>query len=46
MDQNAQEGKDCRGLVIPPERAFNIDEPLDFEFAEFILKKKNNYYSQ
>lgn len=40
MKQEAQEGKDSRGLVMPAERSINIDEPLDFEIAELMLKKK------
>jgi len=28
-----------RAVVIPPERAVDIDNPLDLEFAEFILNK-------
>ncbi len=41
MEQQAQEREDSRGLVMPPERSINIDEPIDFELAEIILKKLN-----
>ena len=29
-----------RAVVIPPERAVDIDNPLDLDFAEFLLKKQ------
>ena len=30
-----------RGVHIPPERAIDIDTNLDFEFAEYLISKKN-----
>ncbi len=39
MEQEAQEGKDSRALIIPYERSINIDEYIDFKFAEFIKNK-------
>ena len=39
MEQNAQEGKDSRGLIMPPERSINIDDLIDFEIAKSMLKK-------
>ncbi len=33
------EGK-VRGSLVPPERAIDIDTPLDFEIAEYIFKKQ------
>jgi CMP-N,N'-diacetyllegionaminic acid synthase len=39
MVQEAQEGKDSRGLVMPAERSLNIDEPMDFEMAELMMEK-------
>ena len=30
------------GLEIPKERAVDIDDILDFEFAEFLYKKTNH----
>lgn len=39
MEQNSLEGKDSRGLVLLPERLINIDSPIDFEYAEFMLNK-------
>mgnify|MGYP002623923734 CR=1 FL=1 len=35
-------GKDCRGYVMPSERSVDINEPVDFEFAEFLFKKQKN----
>ena len=29
-----------RAVVIPPERAVDIDNPIDLEFAEFLLNRK------
>lgn len=31
---------DVRSIVIPPERSVDIDTPLDFEFAEFLMRKR------
>ena len=31
-------GQDCRGYLMPPERSVDINEMIDFEFAEFLLK--------
>jgi CMP-N,N'-diacetyllegionaminic acid synthase len=33
-------GDDCRGYVMPPERSVDINEMIDFEFAEFLKKKE------
>ncbi len=44
MEQNTLEGKDSRGLVLPPERSINIDSLIDFEYAEFMLKKLDSYF--
>lgn len=38
--ESLREG-DVRSIVIPPERAIDIDTPLDFEFAEFLMRKKS-----
>lgn len=32
-------GKDIRGYVVPHERSANIDDPLDWEIAELLMKK-------
>jgi GTP:adenosylcobinamide-phosphate guanylyltransferase len=40
MDQGTLVGGDVRGLVIPPERAVNIDTLDDFERAEKILPRE------
>ena len=39
MEQQAQEGKISMGLIMPPERSVNIDEPIDFKIAKFLIKK-------
>lgn len=39
MEQNSIKGQDCRGWLIPAERALNIDEPFDLELAEFLLSR-------
>lgn len=31
---------DVRSVIIPEERALDIDTPLDFEFAEFLMRKR------
>lgn len=36
--QNTFQGNDCRAWIIPPERACNIDTPLDLFFAEKLLE--------
>ncbi len=33
-------GADCRGYVMPRERSLDINEPLDLEFAEFLLGRR------
>ncbi len=33
-------GKISRAYVMPPERSIDINEPLDFEWAEFLISKK------
>ena len=32
-------GKDSRGYLMPLERSVDINEPIDFEFAEFLYQK-------
>lgn len=39
IDQDSFKGKDCRAWMIPPERACNIDEPFDLEFAEWLIQR-------
>jgi CMP-N-acetylneuraminic acid synthetase len=34
-------GDDCRGYLMPRERSIDINEILDFEFAEFLLRRRN-----
>jgi CMP-N,N'-diacetyllegionaminic acid synthase len=37
-------GTDIRGYVVPSERCANIDEPLDWEIAELLMKKHLGKY--
>lgn len=39
MEQNSIKGRNCLAWIIPPERAQNIDTPLDLILAEQILKQ-------
>lgn len=32
-------GDDCRGYVMPMERSVDINDPIDFDFAEFMYEK-------
>jgi CMP-N-acetylneuraminic acid synthetase len=38
MRQNSIQGNDCRAWLIPPQRACNVDEPLDLYLCEQLLK--------
>jgi CMP-N-acetylneuraminic acid synthetase len=40
VEANQIIGSDCRGYVMPRERSLDINEPLDLDFAEFILSKR------
>jgi len=33
-------GPDCRGYVMPRERSVDINEPIDLEFANFLLERR------
>lgn len=33
-------GENCWALVMPPERSLDIDTPEDFEYAEYLMKKR------
>jgi CMP-N,N'-diacetyllegionaminic acid synthase len=37
-DDRSFQGRDCRAWIVPPERALNIDTPLDLFFAERLLE--------
>ena len=37
------EGK-VKAVIIPPERALDIDTPLDFEIAEFLMRRKDGIF--
>lgn len=39
MEKNSIKGSDCRGWVMPAERAVNIDTPFDLFLAEQIMRK-------
>jgi CMP-N,N'-diacetyllegionaminic acid synthase len=39
INKNQIIGEDCRGFVMPPERSVDINDLLDFEFAEFLYNK-------
>ncbi len=39
MQQNTVKGDDCRAWIIPPERACNIDTPLDLLICEQLLRQ-------
>ena len=38
MEQGSLKGRDCRAWIVHPERACNIDTPLDLFFAEQLLR--------
>lgn len=38
MEQNSLKGRDCRAWTLPPERACNVDTPLDLLIVEQILR--------
>jgi CMP-N-acetylneuraminic acid synthetase len=39
MGRNSFQGQDCRALLIPEDRACNIDTPFDWFVAEQVLKR-------
>lgn len=38
MDGNSLKGADCRAWLMPPERAWNVDTPLDMYLVEQLLR--------
>lgn len=36
-------GPKCRAYMMAPERSIDINEPIDFEFAEYLKNKISNY---
>lgn len=38
MEQGSLKGADCRAWLMPPQRAWNIDTPLDLYLAEHLLR--------
>lgn len=41
IDEGRVLGADCRAFVMPRERCVDINEALDFRFAEFLLRAEN-----
>lgn len=41
IEQGIIIGSDCRGFLMPPERSVDINEMLDFHFAEFLFSQVN-----
>jgi CMP-N,N'-diacetyllegionaminic acid synthase len=39
-------GSDCRGYIMPMERSIDINDPIDFEFAEFLYKKFQDHITK
>lgn len=39
LRNNVTYGDSCLGYLMPPETSADINDPLDFEFAEFLYKK-------
>jgi len=39
MEQNSLKGSNCRAWIVPPERALNIDTPLDLFFVEQVMRR-------
>lgn len=44
INQNSFKGKTCRPFIMPPERSVNIDDWLDLQLAEILLKKKKDAF--
>ena len=42
MEQNTIKGTDCRGWIIPAERAINLDTPFDLFLIEQVMKWQRN----
>lgn len=41
LDQDTLYGKETLGFVMPAERSIDINEPIDFEFADFLLRSRH-----
>lgn len=39
MEKNTLVGEPCLGVIVPPERAIDIDSPLDLELARFVYSR-------
>jgi CMP-N,N'-diacetyllegionaminic acid synthase len=39
VDGNSLKGRDCRAWIMPPERAWNVDTPLDLFLVEQLLRR-------
>lgn len=42
LEKHSSVGTKVKGIVLSREESINIDEPIDFEIAELILKKQNS----
>jgi CMP-N-acetylneuraminic acid synthetase len=40
MERNTLQGDDCRGWIVPADRACNIDTPFDLFLAEMLLQRQ------
>ena len=40
VEQGLIIGSDCRGYVMPRERSVDINDPIDFLFAEFLATRE------
>lgn len=39
IEKNTFQGNQCLGYIMPPERSVNIDTEIDFQVAEFYIRK-------
>jgi len=40
MNQRRIYGEDCRAIIMPPQRSLDVDTPQEFEYAEYLMKKR------
>ena len=41
LNQETNQSNKTKAYVMPRERSIDIDHPLDFKFAEFLIKEKS-----
>lgn len=46
IEQDRVLGDDCRGYVMPRERSVDINDELDWEFAEFLARRREGVVSE